>query len=216
MKQLKTLLAVLTMGLVISTGNVFAQSPKGAEQLSARPAASSAQTSAIVHPTSGLTYSVHSRGFIQNPKTGEVNAEIVTFRERGFWGNGTITQMLLDNEGHPIAVLNSSSSAGPGNALIQGGSFVGGMYLFAEHLRPNQSNVSNSGGNSSSSSGSSATATGGNATATGGNGNGGAGGTGNGGNGGSGGAGGHGGHTHPDSPGNGGIPGNGGQIGHGK
>lgn len=220
MKIKYSFLAVI--GLVLALANsAFAQSPKGAEQLAARPARTEVPqpTSAIVNPKSGVTYSVHSRTFIKNPKTGEVTGELVTFRERGLWGNGCLTQLLLDDEGHPLAVLNASSSAGPGNALIQGASFVGGMYMFGEHIRPSKTEVNggsssstSNGGNSTavgtggnSSASSSATggnATGGNATATGGNATGGSS------------TGGHG-HGHPDSPGNGGIPGDGGQNGHG-
>lgn len=112
--------------------------------------------SAIVKEKSKVSYSVHSRGFIQNPQTREVVAEIVTFRERGLWGNGCVTQLLLDPEGRPMAVLNSSASAGPGIALVQGASFVGGMYLFAEHMRPPKQNI-NSGNSNSGNSGTGST-----------------------------------------------------------
>jgi hypothetical protein len=197
--------AILSLVLALASG-AYAQSPKGAEQLSRRPAVAKTEvpqpTSAIVSPKSGVTYSVHSRTFLKNPKTGEVTGELVTFRERGLWGNGCLTQLLLDDEGHPMAVLNASSSAGPGNALIQGASFVGGMYMFGEHIRPSKTEVnggsastSNNNVNSNNNANNNApvnnnTVTA-NPTATGG------------------------GHGHPNSPGNGGTPGNGGQNGNG-
>ena len=161
--------AILSLVLALASG-AYAQSPKGAEQLSRRPAVAKTEvpqpTSAIVSPKSGVTYSVHSRTFLKNPKTGEVTGELVTFRERGLWGNGCLTQLLLDDEGHPMAVLNASSSAGPGNALIQGASFVGGMYMFGEHIRPSKTSVN---GGSASASNNNANSNANNNTATGGN-----------------------------------------------
>ena len=164
-------IAIITSVLALLTTGVFAQSPKGAEQLRSRPVAMEKtsevkRTSAIVNPHSGVTYSVHSRGFLQNPKTGEVTAELVTFRERGLFGNGSLVQMLLNDEGQPLVVLSSSSSAGPATAIIQGASFVGGMYVFSENLRPNKSSTTVNGGNANSGSVSSATAKGGNADAS--------------------------------------------------
>jgi hypothetical protein len=203
--------------------------------VTAAPAAQPDRVSAVQKEKSRMTYSVHSRGFVGN-------YEVVTLRERGLWGNGCLTQVLVDNKGEIVAVLNSSASAGPGIAMVQGASFVGGMYLFAEHLRPSKVNSDNNGGtgngttvnNSNSAEGgsatggsssatggsSSSTATGGSATATGTGGNATSTSTSTststatGGNG-NGGNGGHGGHVHPPSPGNGGIPGNGGQNGNG-
>ena len=110
------------------------------------------RVSALVSQKSKVSYSIRSRGFLQNPKTGAVLYEVLTLRERGLWGNGSLTQLLVNDEGQPVAVLNSSASAGPGIALIQGASFVGGMYLFAEHLRPPKQNV-NSGNSNSGNSG---------------------------------------------------------------
>lgn len=133
--------------------------------------------SAIVKEKSKVSYSVHSRGFIQNPKTGVALYEVVTLRERGLWGNGCLTQLLLNDEGQPVAVLNTSASAGPGIALIQGASFVGGMYLFAEHLRPPKQNV-NSNNSNSGNSGTGATTVNNNLSQTANGGAGGAGGTG--------------------------------------
>ncbi len=92
--------------------------------------------SAVSKEKSRLSYSIRSRGFVGS-------YEVVTLRERGFWGNGCLTQLLVDTNGNPVAVLNSSASAGPGIAMVQGASFVGGMYLFAEHLRPNKVNSDN-------------------------------------------------------------------------
>lgn len=187
-----TTVIALVLSIALVSTSAFAQE-KGASALIAKQTVKAQTTttgsetnlcSAIVKEKTRASYSVHSRGFIQNPKTGAVVAEIVTFRERGLWGNGCMTQMLLNDEGKPIAILSSSASAGPGVALIQGASFVGGMYLFAEHLRPsnvnsNNKNSGNSGtgsGNgttvnnnlSSTSNGGSSNATGGSSNATGG------------------------------------------------
>jgi len=241
--------------------SAIAQSPKGAELLT-RPVQSNPTTlgqtvseridpvpsapvlSPLLKDVTRASHSAHLRATFVNPSNGTVTAYAVTLRERGFWGNGSLTQILLDPEGNPMGVINSSASAGPGIAMVQGASFVGGMYLFAEHLRPSKTSVNNGNSNSSNSQNSNTSVNSNSAnnsnansntannsnqnvnqnvnqnTATGGaggNGNGGAGGVGNGGNGGQGGNGGNGGNGggHPLSPGNGGIPGNGGQNGNG-
>ena len=221
----------LVLVLVLALGfSAFAQQGAGSSallgkqsvtQTSNTPEPQTNYVSALAKEKSRVSYSAHSRGFLRNPKTGEVTAEIVTLRERGLWGNGCVTQILVDNEGNPMGVLNSSASAGPGIAMVQGASFVGGMYLFAEHLRPskvnsdnNSSGNSGTGANTINNSNNSNVANGGTGgTATGGQGGNGQGGNGGNGTGGQGGNGG--GRTHPNSPGNGGIPGNGGQNGNG-
>ncbi len=158
---MKKISSIIVLVLALCASSVFAQErgatalmgrqplkqPTVALQTVAQPAprVSAVQTnrvSTVVKEKSRISYSVHSRGFIGN-------YEIVTLRERGLWGNGCVTQLLVDaRTGEPVVVLNSSASAGPGIAMVQGASFVGGMYLFAEHLRPNRENINSNNSNS--------------------------------------------------------------------
>lgn len=153
----------------LSLSAAFAQSPKGAELLT-RPVQSNSTTlgqtvsdridptPAELPPLSPLlkdvtrpSHSAHLRATFVNPSNGVVTAYAVTLRERGFWGNGSLTQIIVDPDGNPVSVINSSASAGPGIAIVQGASFVGGMYMFAEHLRPSKTSVNNGNANSSNS-----------------------------------------------------------------
>lgn len=156
---MKKISSVIILVLALLASSVYAQDIKGGQALLGKPtpvlttqapavvqtvSATVPQTnrvSAVSKATSRISYSIKSRGYVGN-------YEIVTLRERGLWGNGCLTQVLVDQKGEIVAILNSSASAGPGIALVQGASFVGGMYLLAEHMRPDKNNVNSNNDNS--------------------------------------------------------------------
>lgn len=157
--------------------------------------------------------------------------EIVSVKIRGLDTPNVAGFFIYDRATDGIVGVQTAGAPGLGVAIVNGGSYVAGNYLFGSKLKPNKQTIENgssadSGAYSAAAglgvgNGGSSTSTGGNATGgAGGNATGGAGGigTGNGGaggngvgNGGNGGAGGAGGHVPPgliDNPGHDGAPGN--------
>lgn len=149
--------------------------------------------------------------------------EIVSVKIRGLDTPNVAGFFIYDRATDGIVGVQTAGAPGLGVAIVNGGSYVAGNYLFGSKLKPNKQTIEN--GSSADSGAYSAAAglgvgNGGSSTSTGGNATGGAGGngTGNGGaggngvgNGGNGGAGGAGGHVPPgliDNPGHDGTPGN--------
>jgi hypothetical protein len=117
--------------------SAVAQSPKGAEQLKAKPAAKT--ESNVDGKLSVLSSHIKSIGTIG--KTDRYT--IISARIRGLDSPNISALLAYDDVTDSLAVLASGVEPGLGVAIVNGGATVGGNFLFGSKLRPDRTSVSN-------------------------------------------------------------------------
>jgi hypothetical protein len=169
MKTIKC--SVIVSALVLLANGVLAQSPKGAEALASKPSNAKTEVPSNVNGKNTVLQSgIKSLGTVGKSR----RYEIVQVKVRGLDTPNLAGFLVYDSANDEIVGVQTSGAPGLGVALVNGGSYIAGSYLFGSKLRPNNQNI-NGGDTSSTSNGGSSTAvgTGGNSsassTATGGN-----------------------------------------------
>lgn len=130
---MKKNLFILLITLALA-GSAAAQSPKGAEQLRAKPAAKT--ESNVDGKLSVLSSHIKSLGTIGH-------YEIASAKVRGLDVPNVTALLALDKETGQLAVLASGNAPGLGVAIVNGASTVGGSFVFGAKIRPDRTSVSN-------------------------------------------------------------------------
>lgn len=169
---MKNYIAVITAAFILLANGVFAQSPKGAESLRPQPVSEKVEAPSNVQGNGTLLQSgIKSLGKFGKTK----RYEVVQVKVRGLDTPNVAGFLVYDEETDSVVAAQTGGAPGLGVAIVNGGSYVAGNYLFGSKLRPNNQNInggdvsSTSNGGSSSATGGSSSATGGNSSATGGN-----------------------------------------------